>query len=797
METVVPDGKHLRLGTTPFRVKGVTYGTFLPRRDGCRFPEEPQIQADLTAMANCGFNTVRTYDVPPPDLLDGARALGLRVLVGLHYPDWRMLADATRGSHRRVRADARTAVNKALEALAGRPEVLAVSVGNEVPSDIARMYGRAAVEDALSELVALVHEGDPHMLATYTSFPTAEFLHVEGQDLATFNVFLEHAEQLAPYLRHLQRVTEDRPLVLTEVGLAAELHGDSEQARSLDMQLALVDESGCAGATIFSWTDEWATSAGPIEGWGFGLTRADRTPRPALAVAADGAHRTVRDLRASWPSITAVVCAYNEEKRIGDCLESLARVDYPGLQVVVCDDGSRDRTLELARRSPFQVLDLPHGGLSAARNAGLAAAHGDIVAYLDADAVCHPEWPYHLALAFGHRDVVVAGGPNLPRPDAELVERAVALSPGNPVEVLVGDDRAEHVPGCNLAVRRSALNEIGGFDAGYTAAGDDVDVCWRLLDRGGRIAFSPAAQVHHRRRDTVRGYLRQQCGYGRAERMLTGHHRERFNRLGAARWSGFVYGGPRILPRVLKPVVYHGPMGVAPFQTELRDRAAATMMWAGALVPLLVLAGVVALPFALMTPSAMVLPAAVLVLLCEYAACVAIATPVSVSEPSPWRLRTLVGVLHLLQPLARMWGRLRGRPLPSRKGPERPWTGNREEWLLAIYRYLSAHWCAVRRGSPHSSWDIEVRVGPVLRCRLHTAVRWEWDPVARRTWALRRPAAAALALAVLALIVTPAVGAVVTAALLASASVEAVLLARLSRDAVTHTTRAAQDGEQR
>lgn len=294
MEKVVPDGKHLRLGTTQFRVKGVTYGTFLPRSDDYRFPEPAQVQADLTAMAGSGFNTVRTYDVPPPDLLDGARALGLRVLVGLHYPDWRMHADANGRSHRRVRADARTAAHRAMEALAGRPEVLAVSVGNEVPADIVRLYGRAAVEDTLSELVALVHEGDPHMLATYTSFPTAEFLRVEGQDLATFNVFLEHAEQLAPYLRHLQRVTEDRPLVLTEVGLAAELHGDAEQARSLEMQLALVDESGCAGATIFSWTDEWATSAGPVEGWGFGLTRADRSPRPALAVAAGWARRQVR-----------------------------------------------------------------------------------------------------------------------------------------------------------------------------------------------------------------------------------------------------------------------------------------------------------------------------------------------------------------------------------------------------------------------------------------------------------------------------------------------------------------------
>jgi hypothetical protein len=238
-------------------------------------------------------------------------------------------------------------------------------------------------------------------------------------------------------------------------------------------------------------------------------------------------------------------------------------------------------------------------------------------------------------------------------------------------------------------------------------------------------------------------------------------------------------------------------MGVAPFQTELRDRAAATMMWAGAVMPLLVVAGVGALPFALVTPTALVIPAAVLALLCGYAACVAIATPASVSEPSPLRLKTLVGVLHVLQPLARMWGRLRGHPLPSRKVPERPWTGSREEWLLALHRDLSASWCAVRMGSPNSSWDIEVRVGPVLRCRLRTAVRWEWDPVARWTWAVSRPAAAALALAVLALLVAPRVGAGVTAALLASVSIEAAVLTRLSRGAVTHTTRAAQDWGQR
>ena len=96
--------------------------------------------------------------------------------------------------------------------------------------------------------------------------------------------------------------------MLTEVGLAAELHGDDEQARSLEMQLALVDECGCAGATVFSWTDEWATGNGPVEGWGFGLTHEDRSPRPALEVASA--------LGGPEPARPARVVALDQRRRV-------------------------------------------------------------------------------------------------------------------------------------------------------------------------------------------------------------------------------------------------------------------------------------------------------------------------------------------------------------------------------------------------------------------------------------------------------------------------------------------------
>jgi glycosyltransferase involved in cell wall biosynthesis len=426
----------------------------------------------------------------------------------------------------------------------------------------------------------------------------------------------------------------------------------------------------------------------------------------------------VRALRSEWPSITVVVCAYNEERTLAECLESLARCDYPALEVVVCDDGSTDGTAAIAQRFPFRYLPLVHGGLSVARNAGLAAATGELVAYLDADAACHVEWPYHLALAFEAPTVLAAGGPNLPFAEAPLVERAVALSPGGPVEVLLSDDRAEHVPGCNMVFRRHALSAIGGFEEAYTAAGDDVDICWKLLELGGEIAFAPAAQVRHHRRRTVRSYLRQQRGYGRAECMLSGAHRHRFNRLGQARWSGVIYGGAPLFPRLLRPLVYHGQMGLAPFQPVIRRRAETATMWIGALLPLAVGLALLGIPLAVLSPWWLLLTGAAIALPAGYALGVAASLGVPRRETRPYALRLLVGLLHALQPFVRLWGRIRARPLPALARAPDTWSGDREAWLRSLARRLEQAGSVVRPARPHQDWDLVVAAGPFVAGRL-------------------------------------------------------------------------------
>jgi len=688
------DGRHLLRDGRPFRARGVTYGGFAPRSDGAEFPEPAPLRRDLTAMAALGFNAVRTYTLPPVDLLDAAAELGLVVHAGLHYSDWRAVAGTGRRVHRKVLDAGLAAVEQAAQRLAGRFEVLAVSVGNEVPADLVRLHGASAVERTLGRLVDELHAVDDGLLISYGTYPSTEYLQVPGLDLVTANVFLSDPAALSRYLRHLAVAVGDLPLLVGELGIqlapaAAGVSRETEQAHALQTQLDVVDETGVAGAFVFSWTDDWVVGGEQVSAWKFGLTDAARRPRSAAATAGAWARRSLRSVREDWPRVSVVVCAYNEAANLEACLASLAKVDYPDLEVVVVDDGSTDATLDIARRFPFRVLPVPHAGLSVARNAGTRACTGEIVAFLDADAACHPEWPHHLALSMADDGVCAAGGPNLPRPTAGLVERAVDASPGNPVEVLNAPDRAEHLAGCNCAVRRDLLLACGGFQADFTAAGDDVDLFWRLLDAGNGVAFSPAAQVRHARRATVRGYLRQQRGYGRAERMVSGRHPHRFNRSGQAVWAGSLYGGPASAFGHRRGEVDYGPSGTAAYQPVRARSTMRALDRLPGLLPALAAGTVAALAIGLLVPAVLLLAAAGAVTIAAgYVAIVAVGTNVGRREGSGTRLRLLVGLLHVLQPLARARGRRSSRPLPGLGLPVVA-AGDRVGWVDAQHVVLA------------------------------------------------------------------------------------------------------------
>jgi len=196
----------------------------------------------------------------------------------------------------------------------------------------------------------------------------------------------------------------------------------------------------------------------------------------------------------------------------------------------------------------FRLIRQPNKGLSVARNVGMHAARGEIIAYTDSDCVVDPHWLTLMVRLMIENNFDGCGGPNYAPHEDGWIEASCAASPGAPCHVLVAEDRAEHLAGCNMLFSKAALAKIGGFDPQFTSAGDDVDICWRLLDAGFKLGFSPAAFVWHFRRNTVKAYYGQQRGYGRAEAMLYPRYPERFNVMGQIAWRGTIPGLARTIP---------------------------------------------------------------------------------------------------------------------------------------------------------------------------------------------------------------------------------------------------------
>lgn len=721
-------GKCLQVGRDKLYVRGVTYGTFRPNPEGLEFPPPAMVEADFAAMAGCGMNAVRSYVVPPPWVLDAAAGAGLWMMVGLPWEQHVTFLDdrqRMRAIEQRVRAGVR--------ACRSHPAVLCYAVGNEIPAPVARWHGRRRVQRFLARLYRAAKDEDPQGLVTYVNFPPTEYLELPFLDLVTFNVYLESQQSLSAYLDRLQNLTGDRPLVMAEVGLDSRRNGLEKQAEVLRWQIATAAAAGCAGAFVYAWTDEWHRGGHEVADWDFGLTTRERQPKPALAAARESFKGLPVRPSASWPRISVVVCTYNGQATLHDCLQGLQKLDYPDYEVIVVNDGSTDATAAIAAQYPYQVITTGNLGLSAARNTGWQAATGEIVAYTDDDARPDPDWLTHLALNFATTGHAAVGGPNIPPPGDGPVAECVANAPGGPIHVLVSDREAEHIPGCNMAFRREALVATGGFDPRFRTAGDDVDLCWRLQDRGWTIGFSPAALVWHHRRNSLRAYWRQQKGYGRAEALLERKWPQRYNPPGHLAWRGRLYG-PGLLHAALPARwrVYHGAGGSGLFQRLYRPSdgtlVSLPLMPEWYLV-LAALAGLSALG-ALWLPLLAALPllgigvGVLLVQAVRGGVRARFATPPR-SRAHDLALRALTAVLYLVQPVARLAGRLRhgltpwrGRGVartatPRVRAPHR-WSErwrSPEDWSGQVEASLVAQGAAFRRGGDFDRWDLHVTGG--------------------------------------------------------------------------------------
>src|SRR5204862_8179095 len=169
----------------------------------------------------------------------------------------------------------------------------------------------------------------------YVNYPTTEYLQVPFIDLGCSTVYLEAQEKLESYLARLQNIAGGRPLLMTEIGLDSLRHSEPVQARVLSWQVRAALAAGCTGAFVFSWTDEWHRGGHDIEDWKFGLTDRHRRPKPALEAVRTAFAEAPLPSGLRWPRISVVVCTYNGNRTLPECLESLSRVEYPNFEVIV------------------------------------------------------------------------------------------------------------------------------------------------------------------------------------------------------------------------------------------------------------------------------------------------------------------------------------------------------------------------------------------------------------------------------------------------------------------------------
>lgn len=286
------------------------------------------------------------------------------------------------------------------------------------------------------------------------------------------------------------------------------------------------------------------------------------------------------DAPATLPLVSVVTPVYNGAPHIAGCIESVLAQDYPSgsVEMIVVDNGSTDATLDIVR-SYHAVRPLVEDGVRssyAARNRGIGAARGSIIAFLDADCVAEAHWLTAAVTSMLDSGADLVGGNIVfdyanPRSGAQLFDSITNMQ----VERNVRDRAVAKT--ANLLVRASTFEAVGPFP-GTMASGGDVAWTARATRAGHELVYAPDARVHHPARD-LRALLRKQYRVGRGQPeawMSQGLSRRGFVRL--ALRTLMVRPGPARIHRELSR------RGVTASRTEVLRTWAAGLLAGGATV---------------------------------------------------------------------------------------------------------------------------------------------------------------------------------------------------------------------
>ena len=233
-------------------------------------------------------------------------------------------------------------------------------------------------------------------------------------------------------------------------------------------------------------------------------------------------------------SASVIIPVLNAARTLPACLEALSRLRPRPFELVLVDNGSTDGSRAILHafvqqhRDWVRLLEEDRRGASVSRNAGSWCAHGDILVFTDADCAPRTDWLKQLLAPLSDPTVGAVAGRIESASSGSTLQLFSALytlqSPPQPSRHTRWTPTSGGFPTANLAVRRSLMERLRGFDESIMIYGEDYDLCARIYDEGHTIAYHPDAVVIHDHRTNVRAVVRQAYGFGRSHAYLLRKH---------------------------------------------------------------------------------------------------------------------------------------------------------------------------------------------------------------------------------------------------------------------------------
>ena len=239
---------------------------------------------------------------------------------------------------------------------------------------------------------------------------------------------------------------------------------------------------------------------------------------------------------------SVVIAVRNEKDYISRCLQGVFSQDAnENYEVIVVDGMSNDGTFEqlneLKKKYKFSLVKNNKINAAAGRNLGIQKAKGEIIVFIDGDAIPSNDWLKQIKNAFKKKDNSIAGvgGPDLIPGDSTDKERAIGIvmtsslarggrfNPSTQHSLLDEERFVEHIPTCNLALKKDVIGKVGLFDEEFVK-GQDLELNYRIIKAGYRLFYTPKIRVVHYRKNHIREFARQVFKWAKAKVAIIRKH---------------------------------------------------------------------------------------------------------------------------------------------------------------------------------------------------------------------------------------------------------------------------------